>query len=715
MASGSFEKVFHNSYKLIVNWTSTATQSSNSSVVKAVVKLYCPYSLSISARSGNTVVINGTSYSYNTSAISTSGGTTHTLATINSSAISHNSDGTKSITITANFNLNATLSGTYYGTQTASSTVTLDTIARASTVSCNGGLIGNAVTIVINKASSDFWHALTYTFGSLSGTITNSTSASSYSWTLPSSFYNEMGSATSKSGTITCKTYSGETVIGTSTCSFTAFINENTSAPTVRATVRDTNSTTTALTGDSSVLVLYYSNAQCTISATAKNGATISSYSTTHMGTKKSGATTTFTGVTGNTFICSATDSRGYSNEITVSCDYVNYKKLTCNLNTTSPNAAGNMSFTITGSYFNGSFGASSNTLTVQYRYKASGGSYGSWTTVNTTKSGNSYSASVSISGLDYRTQYTFQARATDKLATVTSGQDNIQTTPVFDWSSTDFNFNVPVTFNAGATGVGGGAGGGGGGYYGTCSTGASAAAKVVVCDDFTTLETGASIRVKFTNGNTASHPTLNVNSTGAKSIKKYGTTDSMSGMWYSGEVKDFVYDGTYWIMVDGGIATSSYYGVTKLSTSVGTSTTTALTPSAVNDLIDYGAWTPTCNVISSYSQRYGNYMKVGNMCTISFCVIGTARTSTDTVTITGLPYTPYASAKWQAGGGNFANGYTNANSAFAGWVIENGDAIIYARSTVVNSTKGDRTSGYIGAQSGTTIYMSGTIMYRTT
>lgn len=55
-----------------------------------------------------------------------------------------------------------------------------------------------------------------------------------------------------------------------------------------------------------------------------------------------------------------------------------------------------------TDNYFNGSFGKVANTLTVQYRYKTQGENYGSWTTVTATKSGNTYSATASISGLNY-------------------------------------------------------------------------------------------------------------------------------------------------------------------------------------------------------------------------------------------------------------------------------------------------------------------------
>lgn len=81
--------------------------------------------------------------------------------------------------------------------------------------------------------------------------------------------------------------------------------------------------------------------------------------------------------------------------------------------------------------------------------------------------------------------------------------------------------------------------------YYGTCTTSASTAAKVVTCAGFT-LVTGAKIAVKFTYANTYDGQiTLNVNGTGAKNIYNY----SRCG-WGANQMLIFVYDGTYWRLV---------------------------------------------------------------------------------------------------------------------------------------------------------------------
>lgn len=91
---------------------------------------------------------------------------------------------------------------------------------------------------------------------------------------------------------------------------------------------------------------------------------------------------------------------------------------------------------------------------------------------------------------------------------------------------------------------------------YGTCDTAAATAAKVATIQDSQafTLMTGVTVHIKMTNANGVASPTLNVNSTGAKRIKRYGTTDpgtAASSSWNAGAVVSFTYDGTYWQMND--------------------------------------------------------------------------------------------------------------------------------------------------------------------
>lgn len=78
---------------------------------------------------------------------------------------------------------------------------------------------------------------------------------------------------------------------------------------------------------------------------------------------------------------------------------------------------------------------------------------------------------------------------------------------------------------------------------YGTCATAAGTAMKEVTCSDFT-LFTNATVIVKFSNANTASAPTLNVNGTGAKTITGFESSSVLSGLC------EFMYDGTNWCLL---------------------------------------------------------------------------------------------------------------------------------------------------------------------
>lgn len=94
---------------------------------------------------------------------------------------------------------------------------------------------------------------------------------------------------------------------------------------------------------------------------------------------------------------------------------------------------------------------------------------------------------------------------------------------------------------------------------FGTCDTAASTAAKTVNITTGTfNLEAGAKVTVKFIYANTASTPTLNVSSKGAKNIYHNGAqiTSGSNKALLAGTV-DFVYDGTQWHLVGNYIDTT--------------------------------------------------------------------------------------------------------------------------------------------------------------
>ena len=166
--------------------------------------------------------------------------------------INHNSDGTKTLTLNGAWDKGSSTSA-YITGGTVSGQITLPQIARASTIpnfTCN---LGSQGTISITRQSSSFTHTITYSIGGSTGTIATKTENASVTWTPPVSLITEITNATSKTGTLTCTTYSGNTAIGTSTSTLTlkvpnSTISDITAELGVSKTITVTNPCSTQLT-----------------------------------------------------------------------------------------------------------------------------------------------------------------------------------------------------------------------------------------------------------------------------------------------------------------------------------------------------------------------------------------------------------------------------------------------------------------------------------
>ena len=223
--------------------------------------------------------------------------------------------------------------------------------------------------------------------------------------------------------------------------------------PDVSVTVVDTNTTVTELTGDANTMVRGQSNAEVTVVTTTKKSAYIVSETVVNGSQTLDYGSGVIYNIDSPDFVVTVEDSRGYIVNKTISKNYVYYIPVTCNMTVDIPTSAGSTTVRLSGNCYYGSFGRVSNTLTLQYRYKVEDGYYSSWQTVSVTlKDNNTYAANVSVTGLDYTKGYTFEAQAIDKLDTATTPEIKVKATPVFDWSTDDFNFNVPVNFAKGFT-----------------------------------------------------------------------------------------------------------------------------------------------------------------------------------------------------------------------------------------------------------------------
>lgn len=406
--------------------------------------------ISSSASKDWSVTVNGTKYS-GTNTISMSANTTITLAS-GSTTITHNTDGTKTFSYSFSQEIAITWDGTYIGTKSGSGSGTLDSIPRQATLTSAPNFTSAQAPVI--KYSNPAGSGVTSLEAciSLTGATDDipyravSKTGTSYTFNLTTAEMNTLKNATT--GNSRTVYFYLKTVIGSSTYySYLAktFTIVN-GAPTLSPTVRDTNSTTIRLTGDSSKLIKGYSNAYYLTGAAATNGATISSQSCTNNGIKKTTSSGTFNSVGSGTFIFSVTDSRGNTTTQEVTKTFINYFKPTYEIkgNLTTD---GDLTITVSGNFFNSSFGSVSNTIIVAFDVWASDETAPSTVPVYTpTVSGNTFTYTYTASGLDYKKTYSVYAHVKDELVTTYNGSFTLSSTPVFDWGEDGFNVNVPIS-----------------------------------------------------------------------------------------------------------------------------------------------------------------------------------------------------------------------------------------------------------------------------
>lgn len=228
--------------------------------------------------------------------------------------ISHNNDGTKTVTLSGVW-CSAISGGWAPYSLSVSGEVTLPTIPRATTPGIGGVTMGETAHISLPRASSGFTHTLRYVFGGAAETIATGVTTG-YDWLVPESLAAQIPNAASGKGTLTCETYSGSTLIGTKSVTFTASV-PGSMKPTVLsgwAAVSYDNSGTAA--ENMAAWVQGYSKAKAAFDGskvTCRQGAGVSKFSITYLGKTTAGnpCRTETISTTGATVRCTVTDSRG--------------------------------------------------------------------------------------------------------------------------------------------------------------------------------------------------------------------------------------------------------------------------------------------------------------------------------------------------------------------------------------------------------------------
>lgn len=248
--------------------------------------------------------------------------------------VSHNSDGTMSVTISATGGID----GTTLTSTDCSAKVTLDTIPRASTISSAANkTLGNTCKIKWYPKSASFRYKLKFSLGDWSYTTgviyPKQTTIYTYEgYTLPLTVANQIKDATNATMTVTLYTYSdsGATAqVGSADSKeFTVTVPDNASTkPSLTLVLAPVSALASAF---SSLYVQGKSKVKATtITGTGKYGATIKSYSLTVLGKSYSSPYESDYLETAGTITVTAkvTDSRGYYTEVEKEITVIPYNK----------------------------------------------------------------------------------------------------------------------------------------------------------------------------------------------------------------------------------------------------------------------------------------------------------------------------------------------------------------------------------------------------
>lgn len=298
-----------------LSWTATQSIANNTSTISWTLSTAGGHSSWITERTVY-VDIDGERVFSKTNAVDRYRGT---IAT-GTKTISHNSDGTRSFSVSL-------AAAIYYSSIqcTGSQTFTLDTIARASTLSVSDGTLGTKTTPTADRKSSSFTHTLTWECGSYSGTIATKSSATSWNFTPELKLASVAPYGQKVYCTYTLSTYNGSTLVGTDSKSVW-FTIPSSVKPSCTLSLSDSNGYASTYGG----YIQGESQLSVTINATQAYGSPISRYSASANGTTYS--TQTFTTsvlktVGTNTISATVTDGRERSGSVSSNITVLEYSR----------------------------------------------------------------------------------------------------------------------------------------------------------------------------------------------------------------------------------------------------------------------------------------------------------------------------------------------------------------------------------------------------
>lgn len=227
--SGSISKTYttNSAFTAILSWSASQNIPQNNSTVTASLKIKSNYSWATAPNWNGitaTISVNGSSSSGSINTAVGGGGTTGVLLS-KVAVVSHNSDGTKRFPFSFSINFSdVNWNGSKIGVISSSGSGTLNVIHRASTFTLNKTevVLGESISVTINRKNSSFQHVVKSSFAGDTKTVSNKTSSTSLSWTVPLGWAGRIPSGTSSAIAFYVDTYSGNSLIGSHSVMITA-------------------------------------------------------------------------------------------------------------------------------------------------------------------------------------------------------------------------------------------------------------------------------------------------------------------------------------------------------------------------------------------------------------------------------------------------------------------------------------------------------------
>ena len=376
---------------LQIDYSYTQNTTANTSTVTAKLQLVSHYALYATALSGSYISVGGSKTNYSTSISYGGSSTTTTVLATKTVTVSHNSNGTATCNLSGAFVMNGTYRGYSVGTMAVSSTITLPTIPRASGLTIPTSVnTGSTLSGTVSPSSTAFNHKVILKTGStVRNTISLAAGTTTFSDVVEHSWF---PSSTSGTVAVVLETYSGTTLVATTTKNVTANV-PTSIVPSVSALTAVSSVTSGTF---ANLYVQGKTTAKLTATATAGTGSSIASYTFSGSGinttvTTNTATTSTLQSTGTQTYTVTVKDARGRSASKTVSITVYPYavpsfgqpdvKRCDANGNLTESGTYAKYTINSTYASVNGK-----NTRTVTVAYSSNGGtSYSAETTLQAT------------------------------------------------------------------------------------------------------------------------------------------------------------------------------------------------------------------------------------------------------------------------------------------------------------------------------------------